>query len=105
MATVTYIGADGVARRFDAASGISVMQLALSNAVPGIVGECGGVMSCATCHVYVDAPWLERLPPPRRAELDMLEFADAPSQNSRLGCQIKLCDALDGLVVRVPASC
>ena len=78
------------------------MQLALSSGVPGIIGECGGVMSCATCHVYVDQRWYDRLAPPQPAELDMLEFADEPTALSRLGCQIKVRDELNGLIVRVP---
>jgi len=104
MATITYITADGIEQRIDAANGISLMQLALSHAVPGIIGECGGVMSCATCHLYVDDAWYGRLAPPQRAELDMLEFADEPTALSRLGCQIKVRDDLDGMVVRVPKS-
>jgi 2Fe-2S ferredoxin len=103
MPTVTYITADGAERRIDARRGITLMQLALSNGVPGIVGECGGVMSCATCHVHVDAAWVDRLPPMQNGERDMLEFADDVRVTSRLGCQIKLRDELDGLVVHVAA--
>ena len=102
MPTITYIAPDGAERRIEAANGISLMQLALSNGVPGIIGECGGVMSCATCHVYVDEAWYERLAPPQQAERDMLEFADDPTEFSRLGCQIKVRDELNGLIVRVP---
>ena len=102
MPAITYITPDGGERRIDAPNGISLMQLALSNGVPGIIGECGGVMSCATCHVYVDAEWYGRLAAPQQSELDMLEFADEPSPLSRLCCQIKVRDELDGLVVRVP---
>jgi 2Fe-2S ferredoxin len=88
----------------EADPGISLMQLALRNGVPGIIGECGGVMSCATCHVYVDDAWYERLTPPQQAELDMLEFADEPTALSRLGCQIKVRDELNGMIVRIPRS-
>ena len=102
MPVITYIIADGTQKRVDAANGISLMQLALSNGIPGIIGECGGVMSCATCHVHVDEAWYGRLAPPQPSELDMLEFADDPTSLSRLGCQIKVHDELDGLVVRVP---
>jgi ferredoxin, 2Fe-2S len=102
MPAITYITTNGSERRIDAPNGISLMQLALSNGIPGIIGECGGVMSCATCHVYVDEAWYGRLAPPQQSELDMLEFADEPSPLSRLGCQIKVRDELDGLVVRVP---
>src|SRR5512144_178429 len=101
MARITYL-TDSGARTVEATAGISLMQLALTHGVPGIVGECGGVMSCATCHVYVDEAWFGRLPAPQQAELDMLEFPDAPTTFSRLGCQIKVRAELDGLVVRVP---
>ena len=101
MTKITYLTNNG-AQTVEAAAGISLMQLALTNGVPGIVGECGGVMSCATCHVYVEEAWFGRLPAPRQAELDMLEFADDPTTFSRLGCQIKVRDELDGLIVRVP---
>ena len=104
MPTITYITTDGVAKPIEAANGISLMQLALSNGIPGIIGECGGVMSCATCHVYVDAAWYGRLAPPQQSELDMLEFADEPTALSRLGCQIKVRDELNGMIVRVPKS-
>jgi 2Fe-2S ferredoxin len=102
MPTITYITADGAERRVAAQNGFTLMQLALSNGVPGIIGECGGVMSCATCHVHVDAAWIGRLPPMQTGERDMLEFADDVVATSRLGCQIKVRDELDGLVVRVP---
>jgi 2Fe-2S ferredoxin len=102
MTRITYIFDDGIERLIDAPNGISLMQLALSNGIPGIVGECGGVMSCATCHVLVDPRWFDRLPPPQAAELDMLEFADDRAPNSRLGCQIKVRDEFDGMIVYVP---
>ncbi len=104
MPTITYISADGAEQRIDAANGISLMQLALSIGIQGIIGECGGVMSCATCHVYVDDAWYCRLAPPQQSELDMLEFADEPTALSRLGCQIKVRDELNGMIVRVPKS-
>lgn len=99
---IMYVTRAGETIRVDAQPGISLMQLALSHGVPGIVGECGGVMSCATCHVHVDAAWYDRLPPPKQGESDMLEFADDRSVTSRLGCQIKVRDDLDGLIVRIP---
>src|SRR5512147_2397062 len=98
MTKITYLTERG-GYSVDATAGISLMQLALTHGVPGIVGECGGVMSCATCHVYVDEAWYGRLPAPQQAELDMLEFADEPTAFSRLGCQIKVRAELDGLVV------
>jgi len=102
MAMITYVTRAGEAIRVEAETGISLMQLALSNNIPGIIGECGGVMSCATCHVHVDASWYVRLPPPKAGENDMLEFADDRNGLSRLGCQIKVRDDLDGLIVRIP---
>ena len=85
------------------AEGDSVMQTATGAGVPGIVAECGGSAMCATCHVYVDEAWADRLPPPLATELEMLECTAAERlPNSRLSCQIKLSAALDGLVVRIP---
>lgn len=84
-----------------AETGLSVMEAALRNNVPGIVAECGGACSCATCHVYVDPAWMTRLEEPEVAERDMIEFAQEPRPNSRLSCQISLSEGLDGLVVTV----
>lgn len=103
MPEVTYIEADGTARTIDAARGSSVMHAATSNGVPGIEAECGGACSCATCHVYVDEAWLDRLPQIGEDEESMLECtASERRPNSRLSCQIQLDDDLDGLVVRTP---
>jgi 2Fe-2S ferredoxin len=104
MAKIIFVTDHGAEFAVEADPGISLMQLALRNGVPGIIGECGGVMSCATCHVYVDDAWYERLTPPQQAELDMLEFADEPTALSRLGCQIKVRDELNGMIVRIPRS-
>jgi ferredoxin, 2Fe-2S len=101
MARITYVTPAGPTV-VDADAGISLMQLALRNGIPGIIGECGGVMSCATCHVYVDAAWYDLLPPAKDGELAMLEFADERAATSRLCCQIKVRDELDGLIVYVP---
>jgi ferredoxin, 2Fe-2S len=101
MTKITYL-TERDAYPIDATNGITLMQLALTHGVPGIVGECGGVMSCATCHVYVDEAWYGKLPAPHSAEVEMLEFADEPTALSRLCCQIKVRDELDGLIVRVP---
>jgi 2Fe-2S ferredoxin len=85
--------------------GQSVMRAAVTNAVDGIVGECGGDMSCATCHVFVDAVWIDMLPEATEEERDMLEAAsEEPTEFSRLCCQINCTESLDGLVVHVPAS-
>ncbi len=105
--TVTLIDADGVVREIgNLDSGLSLMEVSRQNGVAGVPGECGGAAACGTCHIYVDADWLNRLPEPDSIELDMLEMLeDTRRHNSRLGCQIKLADALDGLMATVaPAS-
>jgi 2Fe-2S ferredoxin len=102
MPKITYIEQDGPARTVEAEVGSTVMETAIKNGVPGIVAECGGACSCATCHVYVDEAWRERVGPPSPMEEDMLDFAFDVRPNSRLSCQIKVTDELDGLVVRTP---
>lgn len=102
MVKIVYQTHDGSEFCLDAEPGTNLMQLATSAGVPGIEGECGGVLSCATCHVHVDAGWYARLPAPEQMELDMLEFAEEPSATSRLCCQIKVKPELDGMVVRIP---
>lgn len=102
MVKITYISQDGDTYTLDAEPGASLMQLATSEGIPGIIGECGGVLSCATCHVYVDGAWVKYLKPPSQAERDMLSFAEAPTKTSRLCCQIKVSKDLDGLTVRIP---
>ena len=103
MVKVTYVAADGTETIVDADEGSNVMQTALDNDLDGIVGECGGAMMCATCHCYVDDAWSDRTGPRQDGEDDMLECAaDAVKPSSRLSCQIKLTDALDGLVVHLP---
>ena len=104
MARITYIAADGTKTEVEAANGLSVMQAAVNNGVQGIVAECGGACSCATCHVHVDPEWFAKLPAPEDMEREMLEFVIDPSDTSRLSCQIKITDELDGLVVHTPAS-
>jgi 2Fe-2S ferredoxin len=102
MARITYIGHDGKTYEVDAANGSTVMENAIRNDVPGIVAECGGACACATCHVYVDEAWTEIVGQPEPMEEDMLDFAADVRPNSRLSCQIRVRDELDGLVVRVP---
>ena len=103
MATVTYILASGVPREVDLAAGTSVMQGALNNRIEGILGECGGNAMCATCHVYVEPPFVDRIPPAKENEKFMLSIAaEGPQPNSRLSCQIKMTDELNGLIVRIP---
>jgi 2Fe-2S ferredoxin len=103
MPLINYVAASGPSRAVDAPSGMSVMQAALNNRVEGILGECGGNAMCATCHVYVDAPFLDRIPPAKENEKFMLSIAaEGPAPNSRLSCQIKMSEELDGIVVRLP---
>lgn len=104
MPVVTYISADGAINEIEVASGSSVMQGAVDNMIDGIVAECGGSCSCATCHCYVDDAWVDKIPAPSEMEKDMLECVLEPEPNSRLSCQITVTDDLDGLVVRVPES-
>ena len=102
MVKITYIDVDGTARTVEGDVGSTVMETAIKNAVPGIEAECGGACACSTCHVYVDEAWTEKTGAPSPMEEDMLDFAFDVKPNSRLSCQIKVSDALDGLVVRTP---
>ncbi|MCY1074808.1 2Fe-2S iron-sulfur cluster-binding protein [Archangium lansingense] len=104
MAKIKFIEADGKEHQVEAQEGQSVMQAAMDNLVPGIVAECGGFASCATCHGYVDEAWMTKLPSPDAAEASMIECAFHVRPNSRLTCQLKVTPALDGLVVRLPVS-
>lgn len=101
MPTVTFIQPDGSRRDVEAQTGYSVMEVAIENGIPGIEAECGGACSCATCHVHVDAEWLDRLPSMEPMEDAMLEAANDRQASSRLSCQIQMADELDGLVVTV----
>jgi len=103
MARITYIEYNGRAHVVDVAPGLTVMEGARDNGVPGIEADCGGACACSTCHVYVDAAWVGKLPPRDAMEADMLDFAWNPdADRSRLTCQIKVTPALDGLVVYLP---
>ncbi|MEA2984252.1 MAG: ferredoxin, 2Fe-2S [Alphaproteobacteria bacterium] len=102
MAKITFIGADGTRYEVEAQNGSTVMENAIRNGVPGIEAECGGACACATCHVYVDAEWRPVTGEPEPMEEDMLDFAYDVRPSSRLSCQIRVSDALDGLVVTVP---
>ncbi|MBC8128918.1 MAG: (2Fe-2S)-binding protein [Rhizobiaceae bacterium] len=102
MAKITFVTMDGARYDVDAANGSSVMENAVRNSVPGIEADCGGACACATCHVYVDAAWTEIVGEPEAMEEDMLDFAVDMRPNSRLSCQIRVSDALDGLVLSVP---
>ena len=103
MAHITYIEQNGTRHEAEAEAGSTVMETAILNGVPGIVAECGGACTCATCHVYVDDAWTETVGPPSMMEEDMLDFAFEVKPTSRLSCQIKVKDELDGLVVHVPS--
>ena len=102
MPKITFIDSTGEARTVEAETGSTVMESAIKNMVPEIEAECGGACACATCHVYVDEAWAETVGPPSSMEEDMLDFAFEVRPNSRLSCQIKVSDALDGLVVTTP---
>ena len=102
MTKITFIESDGTRHETEAETGATVMETAIMNNVPGIVAECGGACTCATCHVYVDDAWTETVGTPSMMEEDMLDFAFEPKPTSRLSCQIKVKDELDGLVVHVP---
>ena len=102
MAKINFVDHSGETRTIDVENGATVMEAAIRNAIPGIEAECGGACACATCHVYVDEAWTAEVGEPEAMEEDMLDFAYDVQPNSRLSCQIKVRDALDGLVVRVP---
>ena len=102
MPQVTYIEHNGTAHAVELEEGLSVMRGAVDNGVPGIDADCGGECACATCHVFVEEPWLARTGEPSEQEASMLSFAATAQPNSRLSCQIKMSAALDGLVVRLP---
>ena len=102
MTKLSFIAFDGTTFEVDAENGSTVMENAIKNAVPGIEAECGGACACATCHVYVDEAWMEAVGEPEAMEEDMLDFAYDVRPNSRLSCQIRVRDDLDGLIVRVP---
>ena len=102
MTKIKYIEFNGVAHEFDIAPGLSVMQGAVNNSVQGIIGDCGGACSCATCHVYVDPAWVNLVGEKSEPEMALLEEVCDGKPNSRLSCQIKVTEELDGLVVRMP---
>lgn len=104
MPKITYVDYNGTPRTVDVQSGMSVMEGAVYNSVPGIDANCGGACACATCHVYVDEHWLPKLPQPSDVEASMLEFTCGPQANSRLACQLRVSEELDGLIVKTPAS-
>jgi 2Fe-2S ferredoxin len=102
MAKITFVQPDGTRQAVEAEPGITVMEAAKLNLIPGIEAECGGACACATCHVYVDPGWTERTGRASQMEEDMLDFAFDVRDESRLSCQIKVTAELDGLIVQVP---
>jgi len=104
MAKITYIDQDGTKREVEAKPGQSIMEVAVANMIPGIDADCGGACACATCHVYVDDAWVEKLKAKDDMEDSMLDFAEDVRENSRLCCQILVTDELDGIVVTTPES-
>ena len=102
MAKITYIEHTGKNHTIDVTNGLSVMEGAVQNNIPGIDADCGGSMACATCHVYVKEEWFNKLPKKEDGEEDMLDMAFEPKKNSRLSCQIMVSDELDGLIVNLP---
>jgi 2Fe-2S ferredoxin len=102
MAKITFIDSGGTARTVASDPGSTVMEAAIRNGVPEIEAECGGACSCSTCHVYIDEAWQEKTGEPSPMEEDMLDFAFEVRPNSRLSCQIRVRDDLDGLVVKTP---
>lgn len=104
MAKIKYIEHSGKEHVVEVKSGMTVMEGAVKNLIPGIDADCGGACACATCHVYVDGTWGSKIEPMQEMEKTMLDFAEGVEANSRLSCQIKVTDALDGFTVRMPKS-
>ena len=104
MAKITYVENDGTEHVVDVKTGLSVMEGAVKNNIPGIDADCGGACACATCHVYVDEAWREKTGSQSAMEESMLDFAENVQESSRLSCQIKVTDELDGLKVTMPES-
>ena len=102
MPKITYIEHNGKKHTVDVANGLSIMEGAIQNNIPGIDADCGGAMACATCHVYVKEEWFNKLPQKEQGEEDMLDMAFEPKKNSRLSCQILVSKELDGIVVDLP---
>ena len=102
MPKITYIDNKNNTKTIDVEKGLSVMEGAIQNDIPGIDADCGGSMACATCHVYVKEEWLNKIPKADDGEVDMIDMAFEPKKNSRLSCQILITDELDGLTVTTP---
>ena len=103
MPKITYIDNQGNSKTIEVENGLTVMEGAVQNNIPGIDADCGGSMACATCHVYVEEKWLDKLPKTDDGEIDMIDMAVEPKKNSRLSCQLIVSDELNGLKVTTPA--
>ena len=103
MTKITYIEHNGTSHTVDVSNGLTVMEGAVQNDIPGIDADCGGSMACATCHVYVKDDWFNKIPKKEDGEEDMLDMAFEPKKNSRLSCQLVVSDELDGLIVNIPS--
>ena len=102
MPKIIYIENSGKSKNVEVENGLSLMEGAVQNDIPGIDADCGGSMACATCHVYVEEKWLDKIPKAEDAEIDMIDMAYEPKKNSRLSCQLIVSDELDGLTVTTP---
>tara|TARA_Y200000002_G_C22239152_1_gene478935 strand:+ start:243 stop:563 length:321 start_codon:yes stop_codon:yes gene_type:complete len=102
MSKITYQDDQGNSKTIEVENGLTVMEGAIQNDIPGIDADCGGSMACATCHVYVDEKWYDKLPKAVEAEIDMIDMAYEPKKNSRLSCQIIASDDIDGLTLTTP---
>ena len=102
MVKIIYKDYQGSSKKIEVENGLSVMEGAVQNDIPGIDADCGGSMACATCHVYIEEKWLDKLPKAEDAEVDMIDMAYEPKKNSRLSCQIIVSDELNGLEVTTP---
>ena len=103
MPKITYKDNQGNSKTIEVEKSLSVMEGAIQNNIPGIDADCGGSMACATCHVYVEEKWLDKLPKAEEGEVDMIDMAFEPKKNSRLSCQLIVSDELEGLQVTTPA--
>ena len=102
MPKITYIDSSGNKNAIDVEKGLTVMEGAIQNDIPGIDADCGGSMACATCHVYIEENWVNKIPKAEESEIDMIDMAYEPKKNSRLSCQIIISEELDGLIVTTP---
>ena len=102
MPKITYKHCQGNSKTIEVENGLTVMEGAIQNDIPGIDADCGGSMACATCHVYVKEEWFNKLPKKEDGEEDMLDMAFEPKKNSRLSCQLMVSEQIDGLVVNLP---